>query len=65
MDGNAYKKRTIKGLVLQRLDGEQINIGNDIVIEIVKAKKGRAWVQIQAPRETKILRAELETNENQ
>ena len=60
MEGNPYKKRTIKGLVLQRLDGEQINIGNDIVIEIVKAKKGRAWVQIQAPREIKVLRSELE-----
>jgi carbon storage regulator len=46
-------------LVLSRKIDEQINIGDDIVITIVKIDKNNVRVGIEAPKEVKILRPEI------
>lgn len=46
-------------LVLSRKSGEKIHIGNDVVIEIKRITGSRVTVAIEAPREVRILRAEL------
>ena len=47
-------------LVLTRKEGEQILIGEDITVRIVLIDKGKVRIGIEAPRDVKILRAELE-----
>lgn len=46
-------------LVLSRKSGEQIHVGDEIVIEIKKITGSRVTVAIDAPREIRILRGEL------
>jgi carbon storage regulator len=53
------------GLVLSRREGEKISIGGEIVLSVVEIKGNRVVVQIDAPREMKILRTELKINEDQ
>ncbi len=44
-------------LVLSRLEGERIYIGDDIVVQIVEIRKnGNVRVGIEAPREIPIIR---------
>ena len=50
-------------LVLSRKEGEQIKVGDDIVITITQVKGQRARVGIDAPSDVRILRAELEGTE--
>lgn len=47
-------------LVLSRKAGERIRIGNDIEVTITQVKGSRVLVGIEAPRETKVLRTEVE-----
>lgn len=46
-------------LVLSRKTNEDIMIGDQVTIRLVKIGKGRARIGIDAPRGTKILRGEL------
>lgn len=48
------------GLVLSRKAGEKILIGDQIEIEIVRTTGKRAQVWINAPKDVKVLRGELE-----
>jgi len=43
-------------LVLTRKDGEQVTIGEGIVIAIVETKPGSVKIEIEAPPEVMILR---------
>ena len=47
-------------LVLTRKENETIRIGDDIVITLVKTQGGSVRIGIDAPKEVKILRGELE-----
>lgn len=47
-------------LVLSRKSGEQLRIGDDITITVLEIKKGRMRIGIEAPRERRVLRAELD-----
>lgn len=49
----------IGSLCLSRKVGEAIRIGDDIEIEIVRAQSGKARVRIRAPKQTRVMRAEL------
>ncbi len=46
-------------LILSRKSGEEIILGNDIVIKITEISKANVKIGIQAPKETLILRGEL------
>lgn len=46
-------------LVLTRTEGEEILIGDDVRIFIVKQAGNRVRIGIEAPKETKVLRGEL------
>ncbi len=52
-------------LVLSRKSGEQLRIGDDITITVLEIKKGRMRIGIEAPRERRVLRAELQLCEPQ
>jgi len=52
-------------LVLSRKSGEQLRIGDDITITVLEIKKGRMRIGIEAPREQRVLRAELQLEEPQ
>jgi carbon storage regulator len=47
-------------LVLSRKSGERIHIGNDIVIEVRRVAGNRVTLALEAPRDVRILRGELE-----
>lgn len=46
-------------LVLTRRRGEAIQIGSDVTVRLVRIGPGKARLGIDAPREIRILRAEL------
>ncbi len=46
-------------LILGRKEGEEILLGNNIVIKIVEVTKGVVKIGIDAPREVLVLRGEL------
>ena len=48
-------------LVLSRKRGERIRIGSQITIEVRRIAGGRISLAIDAPREMRILRGEMET----
>lgn len=50
-------------LVLSRKVHEQIKIGNDVVITIVRVKGGTVRIGIEAPEEVPIRRGELAAHE--
>lgn len=45
-------------LILTRLEGQQIFIGDDIVITVVKVDRGKVRLGIDAPRATPVYRHE-------
>jgi carbon storage regulator len=50
-------------LVLSRKEGEQLLIGDDIVLTINRINGNRVAIGIEAPRDVRILRGELERHE--
>jgi carbon storage regulator len=46
-------------LVLSRLEGQVITIGDNIRVTIVEVRGGKVRVGIDAPRDLQVLRAEL------
>lgn len=46
-------------LVLSRKDGEQILVGDDVIIKVLSIAGGRVRVGIEAPRHVSIRRSEL------
>ena len=46
-------------LVLSRKDGEQILVGDDVIIKVLSIAGGRVRVGIEAPRNVPIRRSEL------
>lgn len=50
-------------LVLSRKEGEQLLIGDDIVLTINRISGNRVAIGIEAPREVRIVRGELERHE--
>ena len=50
-------------LVLSRKRGERIRIGNDICVEVTRIGPNAVRLGITAPRDMKIVRTELWTNE--
>lgn len=46
-------------LVLSRRERESIRIGKDIIVTVQRIKGGRVVIGVEAPREQKVLRAEL------
>lgn len=50
-------------LTLSRGAGEKLLIGDDVVIEVVRVGSHRARLRIVAPSSVRILRAELEAEE--
>jgi len=51
-------------LVLSRNVGESIEIAGGITITINRVSRGKVRLGIEAPKEIKVLRTELETKEN-
>ena len=47
-------------LVLSRKAGERIHVGNDITVEVRRVAGNRVTLAIEAPRDVRILRGELE-----
>ncbi|MEX2317591.1 MAG: carbon storage regulator [Pirellulales bacterium] len=47
-------------LVLSRKVGERIHVGDDIVLEVRRISGNRVTLALEAPREVRILRGELE-----
>ena len=47
-------------LVLSRKVGEEIRIGNDIVVRVNRVSGGRVSIGVEAPDDVKIVRGELE-----
>ena len=47
-------------LVLSRKVGEKIHVGNDIVLEVRRISGNRVTLALDAPRDVRILRGELE-----
>jgi carbon storage regulator len=52
-------------LVLSRKDGEQILVGDDVVIKVLSIAGGRVRVGIEAPRHVPIRRSELTPSADQ
>ena len=50
-------------LVLSRKEGEQLMIGDDIVVTINRISGNRVAIGIDAPRSVRIVRGELQRNE--
>jgi carbon storage regulator len=50
-------------LVLSRKEGEQLMIGDDIVVTINRISGNRVAIGIDAPRNVRIVRGELQRNE--
>ncbi len=50
-------------LVLSRKEGEQLLIGDNIVLTINRLSGNRVAIGIEAPREVRIVRGELERHE--
>ena len=46
-------------LVLTRKPAEMIQIGEDIVVKVIKTAKGSVKIGIQAPANVRVIRAEL------
>ncbi|MCL2743805.1 MAG: carbon storage regulator CsrA [Planctomycetaceae bacterium] len=46
-------------LVLTRKEGEQIQIGDDVTITVVRLNNGQVRLGIEAPKSTPVLRSEL------
>lgn len=46
-------------LVLTRKQGEQIQIGDGIVIKVIKSGKSTVKIGIEAPKNVRVMRAEL------
>lgn len=49
-------------LVLHRKPGESLLIGGDIVITVLEVRGDKVRIGIEAPRDVKVLRDELERN---
>lgn len=49
-------------LVLTRKAGEQIMIGDDIVVTVILVDGNKVSLGIDAPREVRVLRGEIEAN---
>ncbi len=47
-------------LVLSRKAGQRVHIGNDIVVEIRRVAGNRVTIALEAPRDVRILRGELQ-----
>ena len=47
-------------LVLSRKVGERIHVGNDIILEVRRISGNRVTLALEAPRDVRILRGELE-----
>jgi carbon storage regulator len=50
-------------LVLSRRNGEQILVGDNVVIKVLAVRNGRVRVGIEAPREVQVRRGELLTKD--
>lgn len=46
-------------LVLSRRQGERIQIGKDVVVVVLEAKRGRIRLGIEAPRQIAVQRQEI------
>ncbi len=46
-------------LVLTRRDGEQIVVGDDVIIKVLAVARGRVRVGIEAPRNVQVRRSEI------
>ena len=46
-------------LVLTRKQGEEIHIGNEIVVKVIKTGRSTVKLGIEAPREVRVIRGEL------
>lgn len=46
-------------LVVKRKAGEEIDIGSDVVISILEVRANHVKIGIEAPKTTRVLRAEL------
>ena len=51
-------------LVLTRKQSEMINIGDDIVIKVIRTGHGSVKIGIEAPKDIRVLRSELLTEED-
>ncbi len=54
---------TVGHLVLSRREQETICIGDDIEIEVMRINGGQARIGIRAPRNVRVLRGELTTQD--
>lgn len=48
------------GLVLSRIPGESIRIGEDVVVTVVKVSGKKVRLDVVAPQQTRVVRTELE-----
>lgn len=47
------------GLKLSRKTGQSLLIGDNIKVTFDRLKNGQAWIEVHAPKEVSLLRAEL------
>ncbi len=52
-------------LVLTRRDGEQIVVGDDVIIKVLAVARGRVRVGIEAPRNIQVRRSEIPSKPRQ
>jgi carbon storage regulator len=50
-------------LVLSRKDGEEIRIGDNVVITLVRGMNGKARIGVSAPKSVPVVRAEIDDRE--
>jgi carbon storage regulator len=50
-------------LVLQRKLGQEIRVGNDITLTVLQIRGDKVFIGVMAPKEVKVLRAELTPKE--
>ena len=58
LDPHNANNKGLMMLVLERLCGEKITIGDDITITLIRAANGKERIGIQAPEKLPILRTE-------
>lgn len=50
----------MSALTLTRRDGEEVLVGDAVRITVVRSERGRCTLRVEAPREVRVARAEVQ-----